>query len=304
MSEAPSAPASAEALRAAILERYDGLSKRLQQIARYVLDEPNALAIETLAVIAQRTGVQPSAIVRFAQGFGFDGASQMQRLFRDGLLSGPGAVGYSERARSLSASGGGHQLSQLVEGDTLALKNLPQTVSNADLTAATRLLAAAETAYVVGFRRAFPIAAYLAHSLAQAGKRLVLIDGVGGLAHQQARMLTPRDLLIAVGDQPCADETVQAVEIAASRGAPVLSISDSLVSPIARPATLTLQVREAEVRGFRSLSASMCLAQALVIGFASESARKEGVRAKRTKTGRPVSAGGPTRSGARRPGRG
>jgi DNA-binding MurR/RpiR family transcriptional regulator len=103
MSEA-SPPTSAEELRAAILERYDGLSKRLQQIARYVLDEPNELALETLAVIAERSGVQPSAIVRFAKSFGFDGASQMQRLFRDGLLSGHAALGYSERRAQLHAA--------------------------------------------------------------------------------------------------------------------------------------------------------------------------------------------------------
>jgi DNA-binding MurR/RpiR family transcriptional regulator len=48
----------------------------------------------------------------------------------------------------------------------------------------------------------------------------------------------------------------------------VLSISDSLVSPVAKPATQVLQVREAEVHKFRSLSASMCLAQSLVIAYA------------------------------------
>ncbi len=67
MTETPDAPGTAEALRAAIFERHDRLSKRLQQIARYVLDEPNELALDTLAVIAERIGVQPSAIVRFAQ---------------------------------------------------------------------------------------------------------------------------------------------------------------------------------------------------------------------------------------------
>src|SRR3546814_1914215 len=51
-----------------------------------------------LAVLADRTGVQPSAIVRFAKSFGFDGATQMQRLFRDGLLSGNATLGYSERS--------------------------------------------------------------------------------------------------------------------------------------------------------------------------------------------------------------
>ena len=165
----------------------------------------------------------------------------------------------------------------------MALQNLPQTVSDADLTAAVRLVDGAEAVYVVGFRRAFPISSYLAYSLQQAGKRTVFVDGVAGLARQQVQSLTPRDLLIAVSYHPYADETVHAVETAAAQGAPVLSISDSLVSPVAKPATVTLQVRESEIRAFRSLSASMCLAQALVIGFAFEASRKEDARAKRRK---------------------
>ena len=95
-------PQRAEEFRTLLLERYDRLSKRLQQVARYVLDEPNELALETLAVIAERCGVQPSAIVRFAKSFGFSGASQMQRLFRDGLLSANAALGYGERVRRFS----------------------------------------------------------------------------------------------------------------------------------------------------------------------------------------------------------
>src|SRR4030095_15700280 len=134
MSEAPPIPTTADELRAAILARYDSLSKRLKQVARYVLDEPNELALETLAVIAERCGVQPSAIVRFAQAFGFSGASQMQRLFRDGLLSANNAIGYGERVRRFSESvsrtaAGDGLLSEFVEGNILALQNLSETVS-------------------------------------------------------------------------------------------------------------------------------------------------------------------------------
>ena len=108
-------PASAEELRSAILDRYESLSKRLQQIARYVLDEPNAVALETLAVLAERCSVQPSAIVRFAKSFGFEGASQMQRLFRDGLLSGNAALGYGERVRQFSQNVDGKSVGDPVQ---------------------------------------------------------------------------------------------------------------------------------------------------------------------------------------------
>lgn len=280
MSDTVTPPASADELRAAILERYDQLSKRLQQIARYVLDEPNELALETLAVIADRCGVQPSAIVRFAKTFGFDGASQMQRLFRDGLLSGHAALGYSERVRSFTEKvdqrtdgDSAELLAEFVEGNTIALQNLAQTVSRKEMAEAVRLIRKADTVYVAGFRRAFPVSSYLAYSLQQVNKRTMFVDGVAGLTKQQVQTIGPKDLLIAVSYQPYADETVQAVETAAARGAKILSISDSLVSPISKPATVVLQVRESEVRTFRSLAASICLAQALVIGFAFDSSK-------------------------------
>ena len=273
MVEHPTPPETAEDLRAAILERYDSLSKRLQQIARYVLDAPNEVALETLAVLAERSGVQPSAIVRFAKTFGYPGASQMQRLFRDGLLSGATALGYGERVRNFNEAinrrdDGGQVLAEFVEGNVLALQNLGQAIGPDDMAEAVDLIARAETLYVVGFRRAFPVASYLVYSLQQLGKRTQFVDGVGGLSRRQTQTITPKDLLIAISYQPYADETVQAVDIAGERGAKVLAISDSLVSPIAKTAAQVLQVREAEVRSFRSLAASMCLAQALVIGFA------------------------------------
>ena len=285
------APKTAEELRAAILERYDSLSKRLQQIARYVLDEPNEMALETLAVISERCGVQPSAIVRFAKTFGYPGASQMQRLFRDGLLSGHAALGYGERVRHFNEAvakkpeGGADVLAEFVEGNTIALQNLGQTVSEDDMAQAVKLIDKAETVYVVGFRRSFPVASYLAYSLQQVNKRTLFIDGVAGLTKQQVQTIGPKDVLIAVSYHPYAEETIQAVEMAAARGASILSISDSLVSPIAKPATLVLHVRESEVRTFRSLAASICLAQALVIGFAFESSRSKGRAAKAAKPG-------------------
>jgi DNA-binding MurR/RpiR family transcriptional regulator len=276
MPSAKGTPQTAEELRAAILERYEDLSKRLQQIARYVLDEPNAVALETLAVIGERAGVQPSAIVRFAKAIGFDSASQMQKVIRDGLIAGTASLGYSERVRQFSekARSGGRPadvLAEFVEGNVLALNNLRELVDAADLHAAVDLIADAETVYVVGFRRSLPVSSYLAYSLQQLNKRTVFVDGVGGLTRQQIQAIGRGDLLIDVSFHPYAEETIQAVQFASAQGAKVLSISDSLVGPTAKPATLALQVKEAEIRKFRSLAATMCLVQAIVISYAFES---------------------------------
>jgi DNA-binding MurR/RpiR family transcriptional regulator len=283
-------PQTAEALRALILERYDSFSGRLQQVARHVLDHPDDLALETLTVIAERAKVQPSAIVRFAKALGFSGANPMQRVLRDSLLANHAALGYGERVRRFNASvsrkaNGGdsdEMLGEFVEGDVMALQNLRQTLSATDVTRAIGLLDQAAAVYVMGFRRSFPVASYLAYSLQQVGKRTMFLDGVGGLAAHQVRTIQPNDLLVAISYHPYAEETVRVTEEARAAGAKVLAISDSLVGPIAKSATLVLQVKDSEVRNFRSLGASLCLAQTLVVGLAFERERGGTGRRRRT----------------------
>jgi DNA-binding MurR/RpiR family transcriptional regulator len=159
-------------------------------------------------------------------------------------------------------------LAEFVEGNVLALQHLGDGLDAKHLAAAVKLIGEADTVYVAGFRRSFPVAAYLAYSLHQVDKKTVFIDSVGGLTRQQIHAIARNDLLIAVSYHPYAEEAVDLIAAATAQRCRVLSISDSLVSPVAKPATLVLQVREAEIRNFRSLSASMCLAQALVISYA------------------------------------
>jgi len=276
---------TADELRAEILERHDGLSKRLQQIARHILDHPHEFGVDTLAELAARSGTQPSAIVRFAKSFGFDAASSMQRLFRDALVSNHSGLDYGERARSFTAadsnSHGGEPMSvlrELMEGSNFAVQNLPRTVAPRDLEAAIRLVTEAATVYVVGFRRSFPVASYLAYALQQAGKRTFFVDGVAGLMNHQVDLIDAKDLLVAISFPPYAAETVQAVQRAVGRKARLLSFTDSPVSPIAKPANTVLVVKESEVHSFRSLSASLCLAQALVVSVAFRVSSGKGAR--------------------------
>src|SRR5579859_4899213 len=143
MSDDSAAPGTADELRDVILERYDDFSKRLKQIARYVLDHPNDLALETLAVVAERSGAQQSAIVRFAKALGFTGASPMQRVLRDGLLANHSTLGYGERVRRFNTSlakketgESGELLAEFAEGDILALQNLRETIKRSEMSRA------------------------------------------------------------------------------------------------------------------------------------------------------------------------
>src|SRR5688572_7092439 len=88
-------PATYEELKECITRSYPELSKQLQRIARFALEKPNDLALGTVAAVAAASGVQPSAMIRFANALGFKGFSEMQQIFRNHLVS--RSVSYRER---------------------------------------------------------------------------------------------------------------------------------------------------------------------------------------------------------------
>lgn len=278
-------PDNLESLRAEIARQYDGLSPRLKQVANYVIDNPADIALETLTVIAGRCDVQPSTIVRFAKVFGYSGASEMQRLFRDEILNAAPSPSYSERVRQFRARSdevdwlSPHNVMQdFAASNIIALEHLRDAVRKEDLEKTVELMHAAHTVYLAGVRRAFPVAAYLAYSLSHVEKRAFLLDGVAGMTSEQTWMLGPDDMVIAVSFRPYATDTVKVAERAAANGAPLVAISDSRLSPIARDAAVCFEIKDAEVRQFRSLTASMCIAQTLVISYAYKYGSEDGGR--------------------------
>lgn len=65
---------------------YLRLSKQQQQIARFVLEHPDQLALGTVATVAESAAVQLSALIRFANALEFGGFTEMQQVFRSRLL--------------------------------------------------------------------------------------------------------------------------------------------------------------------------------------------------------------------------
>jgi DNA-binding MurR/RpiR family transcriptional regulator len=254
-------------LRADLAAKRDQLSPRLRQIADYALQNPNDMALETITVIAERVKVPRSSLIRFAQAFGYDGFSAMQRVFRSQLVE--RTADYAERIQGLRksdvASGPASVLDRLASAGIGALEHLRGTTPPEQIERAVALLAAADVVHVAGQRRAFAVAAYLAYAIGQLGLRTHLLDGIGGMTMHQADLIARRDALIAVSFSPYAPETLEVCRRAADLGIPILALTDGPLSPLLPLASVAFEIADAELQGFRALSATMCLALTLVV---------------------------------------
>ena len=141
-----------------------------------------------------------------------------------------------------------------------------------DITAgeAIDLLAGADTIYLAGLRRSFPITSYMAYAMGKLGIRSILVDGIAGLGAEQTGFITGRDAMLAVSFTPYASETVALATAARANGARIVAITDSLFSPLAPLSDVWLEVVEANFEGFRSMAATMALAMTLTVAVAGK----------------------------------
>lgn len=262
-------PQNFESLRAYMLGRHEAMPKRLAQVARFALDHPDQMALSTVAELAAAASVQPSTLVRFAQSLGYSGFSELQQVFRSRLRD--RWPDYRERLARVKDESGvepARILDGFIEAATRSLAQLGRAIIPAEFEAASGLIGGARCVYILGQRRAFPAAAYLAYALGKLDLPALLLDNIGGMLDLQAARMGAEDVLLAISFAPYTPSTIEIAERAAARGVRLVAITDSLFSPLSAMAKARLEVVEADFGAFRSLSATMALAMALAIAAA------------------------------------
>jgi DNA-binding MurR/RpiR family transcriptional regulator len=270
-------PRDFESLRALMVDMKDALPKRLAQVAAYSLSNPDEVAFGTAASIATAADVQPSTLVRLAHHLGYDGFSDLQSIFRSRLKD--KHLSYEERLSNLEQGGKHVEEAELLRGflnaASQSINRLASTIDPAQFARAVDMLAGAETIYLIAKRRAYPLTAHMAYAFGKLGIRYVMVASPNGLEPEMAQFATARDIAFAVSFSPYAAETVTYSQAFTDRGVPLVSITDSVFSPLTSHSTVWFEVAESDYSGFRSISASMALAMALPVAIA-ERRRQDG----------------------------
>ena len=259
--EVATRPETFDQLVERIEQQHAGLPRRLQEIGNFALGHPEAIALSTLAELAAETDIATSAFVRFAQTLGFEGSSQMQAVFRQQVRS--SWPQYASRLSEMAAVNPADHLEALSISAVDSIKRLSNTVSINTLEKASRRLAEAETVWLAAGGRAKPVTVYLGYLLTQLGIRSQEFRDSPALALRELKLIGPRDVLLVVSFSPYGEMTANLARQAHEMGVPIVSITDTSVSPIALDTTLL--VTEEHLFGFRSLCATMNLAQYLAI---------------------------------------
>lgn len=284
-------------LQARIGSRFNDLPRQLQRIARFALDAPEDFALGTAAQLAEMIGVQPSALVRFANALGFDGFADLRQVFRVPLRSRPPS--YRERIERLRTRGPAATqpaavLQEQIEQAVHELQRFAHAIDAQPLAAAVEKLAAAPQIHLLAARRSFPVACYLAYALNQLELRVRLLDGIAGMNRELAARIAPTEVLVAVSFRNYTGEVIEIADSCRARGVTVIGITDSRLSPLARVSTLAFALPDDGGVAFRSLVEPIVLSQALVVAVGHRLAE----RGRRGKPRSPAARRAPTEARA------
>jgi DNA-binding MurR/RpiR family transcriptional regulator len=255
-----------------IQQNFLTLSKRLQQVARFILEHPNEIAFGTVANIAKNAGVHASALIRFSKAFDFEGFSDMQKVFKNRLLD--NVADYPTRIKAVEQDSDVNPdtscegwLKRICEANIQASKAMCHQIDGKSLSSATNLINGAQIIHLQGACRSFPVTTYFGYLLSNIGKRAHVLDGIGQMNNMQQAMMTKEDVLFVVSFHPYAEETQQIAEHAREVGTPIILLTDSPLNPLTEMANISIRIKEAEIHSFRSLNGSMNLIQALTLGI-------------------------------------
>lgn len=259
-------PETFDALRQRIRDRYPGLSRHLQRIARASLEEPNGFAVKTTPEIAGELDIQPSTLIRFAKEFGYSGFSDLQKVFRQRLIEGQVTVRdrVLKRAESRPTPNARTTFEACLTANIEAIERLARSCDMDSLNETVHLMRDARHIYIAGLRRSRPIADYLHYGMIRGERSSSLLDFAGGMAGPQIATMTPDDLLFAVAFPPYSQPVVDAVMDAFLSGRRVVALTDAIDSPLARHARVALLLGTAAESRFQPISGSIALVQTIV----------------------------------------
>lgn len=243
-------------------------SKGQKRIAQYILDNYDKAAFMTAAKLAQKAQVSESTMVRFAAELGYEGYPQMQKALQQMLRGRLTSIQRIQVSRDQMTD---DILGSVMQRDMASIHTAIEEVDRQEFAKIVDMLLQAKNIYLLGVRSSAYLAGYLHFyfHLIFPNVTLVQPSDTGGTFEQLVR-IGEGDVLVGISFPRYSTLAVNAVEFAKSRGAQVIAITDSKMSPLYKAANASLLVRSDMISFVDSMATPLSLLNALIVAVGQQ----------------------------------
>ncbi len=250
-------------------EAMPSLSKGQRRIAQFIENHYDKAAYMTASALGEEVGVSESTVVRFALELGFDGYPDLQHSIQETVRMRLTSLQRIEVANKRLA--GASILDSVLASDAEKIKFTQEHIDRAAFDRAVEDILSARTIYIIGMRSSSALAEFINYYLRYMFENVRLIRTTSGSEiFEQLLRMGEGDVMIAVSFPRYSSRIVNAVEYAHQTGAKVVSITDSVNSPIAKNAHAVLTARSDMASFVDSLVAPLSIINALLAAVAQK----------------------------------
>lgn len=249
-----------------INEHYGKMSKGQKAISAFIYDHYDQAVFMTAAKLGETVGVSESTVVRYATYIGYNGYPEFQRDLEDWVQNKINSV--QKIGAKYGKSSQSEILTSVLQAD---MEKLQDTIHNLDSVAfetAVDIILEAKTVYVMGVRSCEPLADFLHFYLNMIRGNVVLLKTTSvSETFEQMIRIDEKDAMIGISFPRYSMRTLKAMEFANDRNAKVITITDSVHSPMNLYSSCNLLARSDMVSIVDSLVAPLSVINALVVAM-------------------------------------
>lgn len=249
-----------------INQKYSSMSKGQKLLATYISDNYDKAVFLTAEKLGKVVGVSESTVVRFATYLGYKGYPEFQKALEEMVRNKLNSI------QRMEVTYGRISQSKILEtvlaSDAEKIKNTLDNIDQSAFELATDIILNAEHIYIIGIRSCAPLASFLAFyfNLIFDNVHLLQTNNSSEIFEQMVR-ISEKDVIIGISFPRYSMRTLKAMEFANNRSAKVITLTDSVHSPMNLYSSCNLIANSDMASIVDSLVAPLSVINALIVAL-------------------------------------
>ena len=249
-----------------IEEKYAKMSKGQRRLADYVCDNYDKAVFLTAAKLGETVGVSESTVVRFAIQLGYKGYPGFQKALEELVRNKLNSIQRMEVTYGRISQS--EILETVLQSDIEKIKQTLTVIDHKAFDLAINTILDAKKIYVIGIRSCAPLASFLAFYLNLICEDVIVVNtNSSSEVFEQLIRIGSDDVIIGISFPRYSMRTLKALEFASNRKAKVITLTDSIHSPMNLYSSCNLIARSDMASIVDSLVAPLSVINALVVAL-------------------------------------
>lgn len=249
-----------------INEKFNKMSKSHKKLATFVIDHYEQAAFMTAAKLGKAVGTSEATVVRFAYALEYEGYPEFQAALAEWVKKKLNTV--QTIGAKYGASTQAEIVASVLSSDIEKIEDTREHIDAQSFETAVDIILAVKHVYIIGLRSCKPLAQFLHFYLNMIRGDVYLLDSTStSETFEQMLRINEKDAVIGISFPRYSMRTLKAMEMANDKNAKVITLTDTIHSPMCLYSSCNLLARSDMVSIVDSLVAPLSLINALVVAL-------------------------------------